>query len=139
MLCYLKAEYKAKKSQDMPDENDWNLETCINLIDAPQQDNTNDCGVYVCMFCEFVLNDCTLCFSQEQVNQGKWQGKIILRILSLNDPPSTKTSDPTGDDSDTVEIVEPHILKKPSRSTRFRGSMHEDATYLCKFNIATQT
>lgn len=139
VLCYLKAEYKAKKSQDMPDEFDWNLETCINPNDAPQQDNINDCGVFVCMFCEFVLNGCTLCFSQEMINQGQWRKKIILRILEVNGHPSTETSDDDSD-SDVVEIVEPHpSSKKPSRSTRYRGSMHEEATYSCELNIASQT
>lgn len=139
VLCYLKAEYKAKKSQDMPDESDWNLETCIHPNDAPQQDNTNDCGVFVCMFCEFVLNDCTLCFNQEMINQGQWRKKIILRILEVNGHPSTETSDDDSD-SDVVEIVEPHpSSKKPSRSTRYRGSMHEEVTYSCELNIASQT
>lgn len=140
ILSYLKEEYKAKNLQEMPDESDWNLETCIDPFDAPQQDNTNDCGVFVCMFCEFVLNDCTLCFSQELIRQGQWRKKIILRILSLNDLTSTKTSDLSGDDSDPVEFVETHPLpKKSSRSTRFRGSLNEEANYLCDENFEMQT
>jgi len=140
VFCYLKAEYKKKKSQDLPEETNWILETCIHPIDAPQQDNTNDCGVFVCMFCEFFLNDCALSFSQEMIYQGQWRKKIILRILSLNDLLSTKTSDHSGDNSDHVEIVEPRTLsKKSSRTTRFRDSMHEEASYSCEQNFAMLT
>ena len=76
ILSYLKAEYKAKKSEEMPDQSDWNLETRIDPIDAPQQDNTDDCGVFVCLFCYFVSNDCTMCFSQEMIDQGQWRKKL---------------------------------------------------------------
>ncbi len=39
--------------------NEWKLYTRCNV---PQQDTTNttDCGVFVCMYCDFILNDANL-------------------------------------------------------------------------------
>ena len=47
LLNYLKDEMKSKKNENL-DENTWELISPTGEI--PQQDNTNDCGVFTCTF-----------------------------------------------------------------------------------------
>ncbi len=63
--------------------------------DIPQQENVSDCGVFVYMFCEYILNGCKLNFKQDYVMEGSWQQKIILPILTLCS------------DNGMVEIIQP--------------------------------
>lgn len=51
LLLYLVDEHQAKKDKKM-DLNGWTLEDCAN--DTPQQHNTFDCGVYTCLFADFL-------------------------------------------------------------------------------------
>ncbi len=32
--------------------------------------NTTDCGVFVCMYCDFILNDCKLDFKQDAITNS---------------------------------------------------------------------
>ena len=68
------------KRIDLP--NEWKLYT---MCDIPQQDTTNtaDCGVFVCMYCNFILNDCKLDFSQNDITNSNWRDRMILSILSV--------------------------------------------------------
>ena len=54
---YLQNNHMKDKCIDFP--NEWKLYTMCNVS---QQDTTNttDCGVFVCMYCNFILNDCKL-------------------------------------------------------------------------------
>ncbi len=53
------------------------------MCKVPQQDTTNttDCGVFVCMYCDFILNDCKLDFSQHDIINSNWRDRMILSIL----------------------------------------------------------
>ncbi len=57
---YLQKEHMKDKHIKLP--NEWKLYT---MCKVPQQDTTNttDCGVFVCMYFYFILNDCKLDFS----------------------------------------------------------------------------
>ncbi len=57
---YLQIDHMKDKHKDLP--NEWKLCTMCNV---PQQDTTNttDCDVIVCMYCNFILNDCKLDFN----------------------------------------------------------------------------
>ncbi len=57
---YLQKEHMKNKCIDLP--NEWKLCTRCNV---PQQDTTNttDCGVFVCMYYNFILNVCKLDFN----------------------------------------------------------------------------
>ncbi len=61
---YLQKEHMKDKHIDLP--NEWKLYTMCNV---PQQDtvNTTDYGVFVCMYCDFILNVCKLDFNQEDI------------------------------------------------------------------------
>jgi Ulp1 family protease len=64
---YLQKEHMKDKQIDLP--NEWKLYTMCNI---PQQDTTNttDCGVFVCMYCDFILNDCKLDFNQDNITNS---------------------------------------------------------------------
>ncbi len=51
VMQYLQDELK-KNGYNLIDENDWSLNTNCNV---PQQENTEDCGIFVCLYCEFIL------------------------------------------------------------------------------------
>jgi hypothetical protein len=54
---YLQNKHMKDKRKDLL--NEWKLYTRWNI---PQQDTTNttDGGIFVCMYCDFILNDCKL-------------------------------------------------------------------------------
>ncbi len=64
---YLQKKHMKEKRIDLP--NEWKLYTMCNV---PQQDTTNttDCGVFVCMYCNFILNDCKLDFKQDNITNS---------------------------------------------------------------------
>ncbi len=61
---YLQKGHMKEKHIDFP--NEWKLYTMRNV---PQQDTTNttNCGVFVCMYCNSILNDCKLDFKQNNI------------------------------------------------------------------------
>ncbi len=75
---YLQKEHIKDKHIDLP--NEWKLYTMCNV---PQQDitNTTDCGVFVCMYGNFILNDCKLDFNQDNITNSHWRGRMTLSIL----------------------------------------------------------
>ncbi len=77
---YLQKEHMKEKHIDLP--NEWKLYTMCNV---PQQDTTNtkDCGVFVCMYCDFILHDCKLDFKQDNITNSDWRDRMILSILSV--------------------------------------------------------
>jgi sentrin-specific protease 1 len=73
----LKDEHQDKKKSPLPNEDEWRLIPCQK--GTPRQLNGFDCGVFTCMFADFVSNDCPLMFSQEHINQCR--ERIALSIL----------------------------------------------------------
>ncbi len=75
---YLQKEHMKEKHIDLPIK--WKLYTMCNV---PQQDTTNttDCGVFVCMYCNFIQNDCKLDFKQNDITNSDWRDRMILSIL----------------------------------------------------------
>jgi hypothetical protein len=81
---------------DLPSE--WKLYTMCNV---PQQDitNTTDCGVSLCMYCNFILNDCKLDFKQDNISNSDWRDRMILPILSFK-----PTNDKEKNNNDKVTL-----------------------------------
>ena len=75
---YLQDEYRDKKQCVMPNVDEWELVPCTS--DTPRQRNCYDCGVFTCMFCDFLAQDCPLVFGQEHVTQCRQ--RIALSILN---------------------------------------------------------
>jgi Ulp1 family protease len=99
LLQYLKDEHLNKHSVELPDLYLWKLHSLCN---APQQDNTKDCGIFVCLYCELILHDLDLKFTQDQIKEGKWRKKMILSILSIKDDISNDDND---ENADEVELL----------------------------------
>jgi len=75
---YLKDDHKDKKKCEMPDQDEWEL--VVTQPDTPNQQNGYDCGVFTCMFADFLSKDCPLVFSQEHVTQCR--ERIALSIMN---------------------------------------------------------
>jgi Ulp1 family protease len=75
---YLQNEHIKDKRKDLP--NEWKLYTMCNV---PQQDTTNttDCGVFACMYCDLILNDCKLDFNQHNITNNHWRDRILSILL----------------------------------------------------------
>ncbi len=77
LMQYLKDEWSAKKGGDLPDADKWKLVACES--DVPQQRNGYDCGVFTCMFADFLSLGRPLSFSQEHITQCR--ERIALSIM----------------------------------------------------------
>lgn len=77
LLRYFEDEHKDKKKKPL-DTSEWNLVTCEP--DTPQQLNGFDCGVFTCMFADFLSRDMPLIFSQEHVTECR--ERIALSIMN---------------------------------------------------------
>ncbi len=53
------------------------LWTLNSFCQAPQQDNTEDCGIFV----ELILHDLDLTFTHDQIKEGKWRMKMIVHFV----------------------------------------------------------
>ncbi|KAL7427955.1 hypothetical protein ACHAXH_002583 [Discostella pseudostelligera] len=77
LLQYVKDEFKAKNDGKEMDATEWELVGCTR--DTPRQRNGFDCGVFTCMFCDFISKDCPLVFNQEHIDQCR--DRIALSIM----------------------------------------------------------
>jgi len=77
LLNYLKDEWRAKKGGELPDADKWKLVTCTD--DTPVQENGFDCGVFTCMFADFLSINKPLSFSQEHISHCR--KRIALSIM----------------------------------------------------------
>jgi len=76
---YLKDEHLDKKKSKL-DMSDWTL--VPSQASTPQQENSFDCGVFSCMFADFLSRDVPLTFTQEHVTQCR--ERIALSIMIGN-------------------------------------------------------
>jgi len=74
ILKYLMLEHDNKKGEDFHPSG-WLL---MNVKNCPQQSNYWDCGVFVCMFAEYLSRDAPLNFSQKHMD--KFRKQIALEI-----------------------------------------------------------
>lgn len=74
ILKYLMLEHDDKKGEDFHPSG-WLL---MNVKNCPQQSNHWDCGVFVCMFAEYLSRDAPFNFSQKHMD--KFRKQIMLEI-----------------------------------------------------------
>lgn len=90
LLRYLDDEHKHLHDRSMPDQHLWRLHP--SGPDVPQQKNNWDCGVFMCVFADFLSLGLPLIFEQRHVS--KIRGHIILAIHghpnAVNDDPEIK-------------------------------------------------
>jgi len=77
LLQYLKDEWAAKKGGELPDADKWRIVGAETGI--PRQLNGFDCGVFTCMFADFLSVDRPLSFDQSHIDQCRH--RIVLSIL----------------------------------------------------------
>ncbi len=76
------------------------MEKVVTILDGTKL--TTDCGVFVCMYCNFILNDCKLDFSQNNITNCYWQERMILSILLVK-PKKDKESN--NNDKVTISAI----------------------------------
>lgn len=75
---FIQDEHLDKKETPLPEENSWRLVTCEET--TPRQLNGHDCGVFTCMFIDFLSKDCPVdCLRQGHISQCR--DRIALSIL----------------------------------------------------------
>ena len=72
---YLENESLDKKKQTY-DTSDWKLESVKNI---PQQMNGSDCGVFSCMFAEYICSNKRITFTQQDMPY--FRNKMVYEIL----------------------------------------------------------
>ena len=88
ILKYLMLEHDDKKGKDFHPSG-WLL---MNVKNCPQQLNYWDCGVFVCMFAEYLSRDAPLNFSQRHMDRFRRQitYEINRKKLRKSAPQTTK-------------------------------------------------
>ncbi|XP_046688046.1 sentrin-specific protease 1-like [Homalodisca vitripennis] len=76
LLNYLNEESLDKKKKEY-DISDWKTE---NVKDIPQQMNGSDCGVFSCMFAEYLSRNAKITFSQKDMPY--FRRKMVYEILA---------------------------------------------------------
>ncbi len=59
-------------------------------------------GVLVCMYCDFIQNDCKLDFKQDNITNSDWRDRMILSILSVK---PTNDKEINNDDKATLSTI----------------------------------
>ena len=86
LLRYLKDVWRLKHQNDSPNEHAWKIIKCKDGV-VPQQSNSFDCGVFTCMFADFLSINQPLNFGQSEAS-AYWD-RIALSIIT-----STPISNP---------------------------------------------
>ena len=83
LLQYLKDEWAVKKGGELPDADKWTVVGSETSV--PQQTNGYDCGVFTCMYADFLSLDLPLSFNQGHIDHCRHHislsildGKIVL-------------------------------------------------------------
>ena len=79
---YLHDEYKHKKGCPMPDQDQWTL--VGSSQDTPKQLNGFDCGVFMCMICDFLSVNRPLTFNQQHIDRCR--DRMALSIIEKKAP-----------------------------------------------------
>ncbi len=95
---YLKKEHMKEKHTGLP--NEWKI-YCMQCP-TTRYNKYIDCGVFVCMYCNFILNDCKLDFKQDNITNSYWRDRMILSILSVK---PTNDTEKNNDDKVTLSAI----------------------------------
>ncbi len=95
------------------------------MCKVPQQDKTNttDCGVFVCMYCNFILNDCKLDFSQNNINNSNWQERMILSILLVKPKNNKESNNDYKVAISTIKMMWNHKQKNIARASTWSTNL----------------
>lgn len=76
LLEYLKCEHRDKKKSEY-DTSSWKTSS---VRDIPQQMNGSDCGVFACMYAEFITRNAKILFTQEHMPY--FRKKMVYEIFT---------------------------------------------------------
>lgn len=76
LLDYIKEEHKDKKKSEF-DVTDWKT---ICMRDIPQQMNGSDCGMFACMYAEFLTRNAKILFDQQHMPY--FRKKMVYEIIT---------------------------------------------------------
>ena len=89
LLQYINDEHKHKMGKPMPNPGDWKI-LVPHTRYTPVQRNTDDCGVFTCMFAEFISVDCGLVFDRTHIPKCRelialsiMQGEACVTLLTM--------------------------------------------------------
>lgn len=77
LFNYIQDEHMDKKKKILPDADAWEL--VPTQRGTPRQTNGHDCGVFTCMFADFLSKDTALLFNQDHIDQCR--ERIALSIM----------------------------------------------------------
>lgn len=88
ILEYLKEEMRSKKNIDM-DVNCW---VKVNMKNIPLQENLSDCGVFSCIYAEYISRGAQMDFTQEDMPyfRRKMVYEILHHKITVNSPRDTE-------------------------------------------------
>ena len=78
LFRYLQDEWKDKKGYELPNKEDWVLDSTSDGI--PKQYNDFDCGVFVCMFVNYIFQGLELSFREDDMPH--FRKRIALSIMN---------------------------------------------------------
>jgi sentrin-specific protease 1 len=87
VLGYLEAEWEFTHGTLFP-KNDWLKIT--STVDTPQQRNNFDCGIFACLFAEYVAKDMPWDFGQQQMAEAR----LMLALAVVEKIPITDLPQP---------------------------------------------
>ena len=79
LFKYIGDEYKGL-SKPSPNFEDWEFK--VDEESTPRQRNGFDCGVFVCMFADYLFKSKTLQFSQEDVTDYRRKMKADIKTMA---------------------------------------------------------
>ena len=91
LFQYVSDEHDDKKKKPLPNANEWKIITSSSSANStttitqltPQQNNSYDCGVFVCYFAASVSNDYPITsFDQGYIDDNNGRERIALSILN---------------------------------------------------------
>ncbi len=80
--------------------------------------NTTECGVFVCMCCDFILNDCKFDFKQDNITNSDWRDRMILSILLVK---PTNDKEKNNDNKVTLSAIR---MKWNNKQKKYSKSIH---------------
>ena len=76
---YVTFEYFRKKKENI-DWRNWSFIQCQN--ETPRQENSYDCGVFVCMFVHYLENNLEMNFTQRDIPSFRKHIAFSITLLS---------------------------------------------------------
>lgn len=89
LFDYLQDEHQTKKGTPLPNKEEWKLIYCIS--DSPYQTNNYDCGVFVCLLCDFLSSGSPLTYAE--IHMGQWREFIVLALLDFHEKQKQQNAD----------------------------------------------